>query len=289
MPSQTVHDQVEITTPDGEASLKKEFEDLNRIGPMKDSKLRGLDGKNKKMNRSKKSVPYDYTLVSIFMQQDEDENPYMNASWVASYDESSPMIASQGPTSSNIDLFWRSVLDNNVNTIVMLTKLKEGKEEQCAQYWPANVGEVMKWEDLSVTRVGDQADGFITERKLRVDRGPQSKTVTQFHYTVWKSTSCPEDGREIIDLVNKMQKNIRSAGNGVTLVHCSDGIGRTGVFCATVNLIDRLKCENRVDVFRTVKDLRDGRPNMVENLDQYKFCYQAIVEYLRSFDLYSNF
>nr|XP_039258538.1 receptor-type tyrosine-protein phosphatase epsilon-like [Styela clava] len=278
-----------IKTHVGEASLKKEFEDLNRIGPMKDTKLLGLDGNNKKMNRSKKSIPYDYTLVNIFKQRGEDEKPYINASWVESYDESSPMIASQGSTSSNIDLFWRSVLDNNVNTIVMLTKLKEEKEEQCAQYWPTNVGEVMKWNNLSVIRVSDETEGSITERKLRVDRGPQSKTVTQFHYTGWKSTSCPEDGRKIIDLVNKMQKNIRSTGNGVTLIHCSDGIGRTGVFCAAVNLIERLKCENRVDVFRTVKDLRDGRPNMVENLDQYKFCYQAIVEYLKSFDLYSNF
>ncbi|XP_077970233.1 receptor-type tyrosine-protein phosphatase epsilon-like [Styela clava] len=278
-----------IKTPDGEASIKKEFEDLNRIGPMKDSKLRGLDGKNKKMNRSKKSIPYDYTLVTIFMQQDEDEIPYMNASWVESNDESSPMIASQGPTSSNIDLFWRLILDNNVNTIVMLTKLKEGKEEQCAQYWPTNVGEVMKWNNLSVTRINEETKAPITEREIRVERGSQSKTVTQFHYIGWKSTSCPEDGRELIDLVSKMQKNIRSAGNGVTLIHCSDGIGRTGVFCATVNLIDRLKCENRIDVFRAVKDLRDGRPNMVENLDQYKFCYQAIVEYLKSFDLYSNF
>ncbi|XP_077970618.1 uncharacterized protein LOC120334842 [Styela clava] len=278
-----------IKTPDGEASIKKEFEDLNRIGPMKDSKLRGLDGKNKKMSRSKKSIPYDHTLVTIFMQQDEDEIPYMNASWVESNDESSPMIASQGPTSSNINLFWRLVLDNNVNTIVMLTKLKEGKEEQCSQYWPTNVGEVMKWNNLSVTRISDETEAPVTERKIRVERGPQSKTVTQFHYIGWKSTSCPEDGREIIDLVKRMQKNIRSTGNGVTLIHCSDGIGRTGVFCATVNLIDRLKCENRVDVLRTVKDLRDWRPNMVENLDQYKFCYQAIVEYLKSFDLYSNF
>ncbi|XP_077968694.1 uncharacterized protein LOC144422771 [Styela clava] len=278
-----------IKTPDGEASIQKEFGDLNRIGPMKNSKLRGLNEKNRNVNRSKKAVPYDYTLVTIFMQQDEDEIPYMNASWVESNDESSPMIASQGPNSSNIDLFWRLVLDNNVNTIVMLTKLKEGKEEQCSQYWPTNVGEVMKWNNLSVTRISDETEASITERKIRVDRGPQSKTVTQFHYIGWKSTSCPKDGREIIDLVNKMQKNIRSAGNGVTLIHCSDGIGRTGVFCATVNLIDRLKCENRVDVFRTVKDLRDGRPNMVENLDQYKFCYQAIVEYLKSFDLYSNF
>ena len=43
----------------------------------------------------------------------------------------------------------------------------------------------------------------------------------------------------------------------------SDGAGRTGVFCSLINLIQRLKCENKIDVFRTVKDLRDCRPCMV--------------------------
>ncbi|XP_077969091.1 uncharacterized protein LOC120335086 [Styela clava] len=270
-----------------QSSLRKEFDDLSRIHPMKDSKLTGNE--HKKTNRSMNIVPYDYSLVKLAMEAGETKLPFVNASWVESYDESSPMIASQGPTSSNIDLFWRSILDNNVNTIVMLTELKEGREEQCAQYWPSSAGEELKLQNMKVTLAAEDTDAIAVTRKLKIDRGIQSRSVTQFHYTGWRSPSCPEDARGIIDLVSKMQKNIRSTGNGAALIHCSNGIGRTGVFCAAVNLIDRLKCENRVDVFRTVKDLRDGRPNMVESLDQYKFCYQAIIEYLRSFDLYSNF
>ena len=45
----------------------------------------------------------------------------------------------------------------------------------------------------------------------------------------------------------------------------SDGAGRTGTFLAIVNLVERLKCEKRIDVLQTVKDLRDMRPNMVGN------------------------
>ena len=40
---------------------------------------------------------------------------------------------------------------------------------------------------------------------------------------------------------------------------------RTGTFLAIVNLIDSIKCDNQIDVLKTVKDLRDMRPSMVGN------------------------
>ena len=51
--------------------------------------------------------------------------------------------------------------------------------------------------------------------------------------------------------------------------HLSAGVGRTGVFCALSNLIERLKTEHVIDVFQTVKMLRQKRPAMV----QTKVCF----------------
>ena len=45
--------------------------------------------------------------------------------------------------------------------------------------------------------------------------------------------------------------------------HLSAGVGRTGVFCALSNLIERLKTEHVMDVFQTVKMLLQKRPAMV--------------------------
>ncbi|XP_077975703.1 receptor-type tyrosine-protein phosphatase alpha-like [Styela clava] len=89
--------------------------------------------------------------------------------------------------------------------------------------------------------------------------------------------------------MEKMQSRVRRNKEATALIHCSDGAGRTGTFCTILNLIERLKCENRVDVFRTVKDLRDCRPEMVQTLDQYRFCFETVSAYLSSFNLYSNF
>ena len=46
--------------------------------------------------------------------------------------------------------------------------------------------------------------------------------------------------------------------------HFSAGVGRTGVFCALSILIERLKTEHVIDVFQTVKMLRQKRPAMVQ-------------------------
>ena len=55
----------------------------------------------------------------------------------------------------------------------------------------------------------------------------------------------------------------------LSLSHLSAGVGRTGVFCALSNLIERLKTEHVMDVFQTVKMLRQKRPAMV----QTKVCF----------------
>ena len=51
--------------------------------------------------------------------------------------------------------------------------------------------------------------------------------------------------------------------------------------CAIYNLIERVKNENVVDVFRTVKDVRDLRMGAVGSLEQYKLCYNALGEYVQ--------
>jgi len=51
----------------------------------------------------------------------------------------------------------------------------------------------------------------------------------------------------------------------VTFILLSDGIGRTGVFCALCIVLERMRSEGVVDLFQTVKLLRTQRPNMIQN------------------------
>jgi len=63
---------------------------------------------------------------------------------------------------------------------------------------------------------------------------------------------------------------------------------RTGVFIALSIVLERLRNEGFIDLFETVRTLRTQRPGMVQTEDQYQFCYQTALEYIRSFDHYMH-
>ena len=71
--------------------------------------------------------------------------------------------------------------------------------------------------------------------------------------------------------------------------HFRDGSTQSGTLCAIFNLIERVKSENVVDVFRAVKDVRDLRMGAVGSEEQFEFCYKVVAAFIESFDLYSNF
>lgn len=48
------------------------------------------------------------------------------------------------------------------------------------------------------------------------------------------------------------------------LIHCSAGVGRTGVFITLSIVLERMRYEGVVDMFQTVKMLRTQRPAMVQ-------------------------
>jgi len=52
--------------------------------------------------------------------------------------------------------------------------------------------------------------------------------------------------------------------DGPITVHCSAGVGRTGVFITLSIVLDRMQYEGVVDIFQTVRILRTQRPAMVQ-------------------------
>ncbi|TWW79416.1 Receptor-type tyrosine-protein phosphatase U [Takifugu flavidus] len=68
------------------------------------------------------------------------------------------------------------------------------------------------------------------------------------------------------------------------IMEMNNGGGRSGSFCACNILLEMIQYQNMVDIFYAVKTLRNCKPNMVESLDQYRFCYDLVLEYLDCFD-----
>lgn len=65
------------------------------------------------------------------------------------------------------------------------------------------------------------------------------------------------------------------------VVHCSAGVGRSGVFCTLYALLSYLPYighaghSGAIDIAAYVRHMRKSRRFMVQTLDQYKFCFFA--------------
>jgi protein tyrosine phosphatase len=49
------------------------------------------------------------------------------------------------------------------------------------------------------------------------------------------------------------------------MLYFSDGAGRTGTYITISNLLERMKIEQAMDVFQSIKMIRGTRPQFVEN------------------------
>ncbi|XP_078574491.1 receptor-type tyrosine-protein phosphatase S-like isoform X2 [Branchiostoma floridae x Branchiostoma japonicum] len=266
-----------------------EFEKLTRL-PVDRSNMRcGNLPNNMNKNRVLQILPYDTRRVFLLHKLGVTDSDYINASFIDGYREKDVYIATQGPLDRTVEDFWRMVWEWNSCSIVMLTELKEKGRNKCTLYWPETgqktFGEVV------VSAQGVESFGDYDLRTFTVIHAKEGKarTVQQFHFHGWPEVGIPDNAAGMIDLIGQVQKQQQQSGNGPITVHCSSGAGRTGTFCAISTVLERVKAEGICDVFQVVKALRQQRPHMVQTLDQYQFCYQAVVEYLDSFDNYANF
>ncbi len=132
-------------------------------------------------------------------------------------------------------------------------------------------------------------DCTIRDLEVSTTKGGGTKLIRQYHFRGWPEVGSPETAATLIKVIGLVYDYQHDIGRFPILVHCSAGSGRTGVFIALSFLLQRAKAEGIVDIFQTVRSLRQQRPHMVQDLEQYQFCYRAMLEYLDSFDHYANF
>ncbi|KAK5620826.1 hypothetical protein CRENBAI_018226 [Crenichthys baileyi] len=79
-----------------------------------------------------------------------------------------------------------------------------------------------------------------------------------------------------------MRRHIESEGSEApTVVHCSDGVGRTGTFIALDVLLQQLETEQAVGIKEFLHKMRLHRSHMVQTESQYVFLHQCIMDSLQ--------
>uniref|UniRef100_H2YZV0 protein-tyrosine-phosphatase n=1 Tax=Ciona savignyi TaxID=51511 RepID=H2YZV0_CIOSA len=279
-----------LTTPDPDHPITGMELEFKRLASNKASASRFVSANlpcNKFKNRLVNILPYEGTRVCLQPIRGVEGSDYINASFIDGYRQKRAYIATQGPLPETTDDFWRTLWEHNSTIVVMLTKLREQGRDKCHQYWPAERSARYQYFVVDPMSEYSMQQYMLREFKVTDARDGQSRTVRQFQFTDWPEQAVPKSGEGFIDFIGQVHKTKEQFGQeGPITIHCS-GVGRTGVFITLSLALERMRFENLVDMFQTVKMLRTQRPAMVQTEDQYQFCYRAALEYLGSFDHYA--
>ncbi|XP_056019779.1 receptor-type tyrosine-protein phosphatase F-like isoform X15 [Ostrea edulis] len=287
----SVHIQKLMQPEPGETVTGMELE-FKRLANMKASPNRFVSANlpvNKFKNRLVNILPFESSRVALQPIRGVDGSDYINASFIDGYKYRQAYVATQGCLAETSEDFWRMLWEHNSTIIVMLTKLREMGREKCHQYWPSERSARYQYFVVDPMAEYNMPQYILREFKVTDARDGQSRTIRQFQFTDWPEQGVPKSGDGFIDFIGQVHKTKEQFGQeGPITVHCSAGVGRTGVFITLSIVLERMRYEGVVDMFQTVKMLRTQRPAMVQTEDQYQFCYRAAFEYLGSFDHYAT-
>ncbi|KAM9463054.1 receptor-type tyrosine-protein phosphatase epsilon isoform 1-T3 [Clarias gariepinus] len=280
IPVDNLEEEYRIRSADDGKLFREQYNSLPGGNPQGTYEEANKDD-NKEKNRYPNILPYDHSRVVLTQTDGIPHSDYVNASYIDGYKDKNKFIAAQGPKHETVADFWRMIWEQKSATIVMLTNLKERKEDKCYQYWPDKgcwmYGNVrVAVEDITVL-----VDYTIRKFCVQYQASDGSKTprlVTQLHFTSWPDFGVPFSPIGMLKFLKKV-KQVNPSYAGPIVVHCSAGVGRTGTFIVIDAMIDMMHEEQKIDVFGFVSRIRDQRSQLVQTDMQYSFIYQALLEY----------
>ncbi|XP_053456964.1 tyrosine-protein phosphatase non-receptor type 21 isoform X2 [Nycticebus coucang] len=203
-------------------------------------------------------------------------------------------IATQGPLQNTCQDFWQMVWEQGIAIIAMVTAEEEGGREKSFRYWPrlgSRHNTVTYGRFKITTRFRTDSGCYATTGlKMKHLLTGQERTVWHLQYTDWPEHGCPEDIKGFLSYLEEIQSVRRHTNstsepkspNPPLLVHCSAGVGRTGVVILSEIMIACLEHNEVSDIPRVLDMLRQQRMMLVQTLCQYTFVYRVLIQFLKS-------
>jgi protein tyrosine phosphatase len=268
----------------------QEFKSLAKFPAGKTFRVCDLP-ENTKKNRYRDIRAYDDTRVRLM----KDDNDYINANHVTTSVGGKQFwyVGTQGPLPATSSDFWQMVWEQQSLIIVMVTNDVEGGRVKCDKYWPDGQGKARKLGGLAITLESQRSNDAYTMRKfnLKHTSTKESRTVVQLQYTTWPDHGVPEDESYMLAFIDELRsvraKLMDDAATAAwpIVVHCSAGIGRTGVTMAIEIGLAKIEAGEMVDLKAILTELREQRYGLIQTPAQYKFVYSSLAQAMKNSEL----
>ncbi|XP_072160356.1 receptor-type tyrosine-protein phosphatase N2 isoform X2 [Bemisia tabaci] len=235
---------------------------------------------NSKKNRFVNALPYDHARVVLNELANLSGSDYINASTITDHDPRNPAyIATQGPLPHTAPDLWQMVWEQGCVVIVMLTRLIENEVVMSHRYWPEEGSELYHIYEVHLVSEHIWCDDYLVRSfYLKNLKTSETRTVTQFHFLSWPDGGVPSNTKALLEFRRKVNKSFRGRSCPI-VVHCSDGVGRTGTYCLLDMVLNRMaKGAKEIDIAATLEHIRDQRAGAVATKQQFQFVLAAVAE-----------
>ncbi|OBA23364.1 hypothetical protein METBIDRAFT_37339 [Metschnikowia bicuspidata var. bicuspidata NRRL YB-4993] len=254
-------------------------------------------------NRYNNIWPYEHSRVHLISSpscthKKDSSDDYFNANYI-SYKKISDRgyIATQNPLDATKDDFWSTVWYKGVKAIVCLAGSPVFGQQ--AYY---ELDQFLEKSQLDIRIKSSEQYSSFTLREIVLTKNGKSQTVHHFAYQKWPDFGTPEELSTVFELMRTKDEKLAlhyDSGSFLdettetwdVLVHCSAGCGRTGCYITMDMVVDSFKNPNHNEihydpwgnddlVYKSIQFQRQQRISMVQNLDQFIFCYESILNYI---------
>jgi len=246
-----------------------------------------------KLNTYNDILPYKYNIVNL------DNDNYINASFITSplNNNQKIIIATQTPLKNTINTFWKMIHKYKIKLIIMLSD-NSVEYEKNKVYFPQEKDEIMN--------INETEGDIIFKLKIQLihkeDIAPQKAILKKFKINdeyetkliqiiCWPEKGIPGEDTMFNVLIEKILKNfdeqIELEPEIPVVIHCHDGVGRTGTLISICLIImclkelKKMKKEPIMGVFNIVRKLREQRYASVTDVKQYKLIYDFMLYWIK--------
>ncbi|XP_076353567.1 receptor-type tyrosine-protein phosphatase kappa-like isoform X2 [Tachypleus tridentatus] len=247
---------------------------------------------NREKNRDVAIVPPDNFRPYLTSFQSNDSTDYINAVFVDGYTRSKEYIITEWPLQKTVPDLWSLVYDHDCNSVVVLCN--PPPSNSYPPFWPTErekrrkYGPVFTVEMVShnhypniKTYIFRVTKKVVSLTELMAGVKAEPKTTQLFQITCWPSGhKVPTSTNALVELMNMVERWRQRSAYGPVVVISANGRGRGGVYCAANAAIEQVVQHGEVDVFQAVKTVRRHRPQLFENMTEYKYCYDLLLHYV---------
>jgi tyrosine-protein phosphatase non-receptor type 4 len=231
-------------------------------------------------NRYRDISPYDETRVKLKGSSGD----YINANFVNMEIARSGIvnryIAAQGPLPTTTFDFWQMVWEQRSSLIVMLTTESERGRVKCHQYWPEPYMGPGHFGHFIVRSTSEEITPSFAFREFTLvnsERGKEERYIHQMQYMAWPDHGVPDDSSDFLEFVCRVRQN-RTGMVEPTIVHCSAGIGRTGVLITMETAMCLIEANQPIYPLDIVRQMREQRAMLIQTSSQFRFVCEAILK-----------